>query len=314
MTNEPSSFCFILDSIVVSGELPLEIIPGHWFRKATHEEIDRIKKELTTHRMTHSPYEYGFVPTNNDRKTFQPLPPDEWNYYVISFNGSNDKLGDLEYAANLLRNDINLGYTFLYNIDNFPGSAGIVFHLPQITTFFVDHYMFVGPSNPIESSELLEITPNYNLITGLDKTRYPNVSKAVSDFHQTKMITNRSKLKVLSYFSILECLLTHPPRPIDTMDSLTHQISTKMSLLSKQFQRELQYNLHFPSLTDPEKVWRKLYGYRSLVAHGGNADFKQQFAALQSTDNIRGFLIESLKLLLLYALKEPDFLADLQKC
>ena len=314
MTNEPSSFCFILDSIDISGELPLEIIPGHWFRKATHEEIDLIKRELSTHRILHLPYEYGPAESNNDRTTFRLLPPDEWKYYVISFNGSNVKLGDLGYAANLLRNDISIGYTFLYNIDNIPGPAGIVSHLPIITTFFVDRYPHVGPLNPIKPSELLEITPNYNLITGLDKTRYPNVSRAVSDFHQTKMITNRSVLKVLSYFSIIECLLTHNPRPIDTMDSLTRQISTKMSLLSKQFQRELQYNLHFPSLTDPEKVWRILYGYRSLVAHGGNADFKQQFAALQSTDNIRGFLIESLKLLLLYALKEPDFLADLQKC
>ena len=314
MTSEPSSFCFILDSIDVSGELPLEIIPGHWFRKATHEDIDLIKKELTPHIIRFSPYEFGPVPSKKDEESFGLLPSDKWKYYVISFNGSNAKLGDLEYAANRLRNDITLGYTFLYDIDKYHGFAGIVSHPTQITTFFVDRQPHILPLNPIQPSELLKITPNYNLITGLDKTRYPNVSSAILDFHQTKMITNRSNLKVLSYFSIIECLLTHNPRPIDTMDSLTRQISTKMSLLSKQFQRELQYNLHFPSLTDPEKVWKMLYGYRSLVAHGGNTDFTQKFVALQSRDNIRGFLMESLKLLLLYALKEPEFLADLQKC
>lgn len=128
------------------------------------------------------------------------------------------------------------------------------------------------------------------------------------------MITNRSLLKTLSYFSIIECLLTHQPKPSDTMDSLTRQITYKMLLLSKRFERELVYKTHFPSSTEPEKVWRMLYQYRSVIAHGGEVDFGKTFSTLVSRDKVTDFLKEGLKLLLLYSLKEPEFLADLQKC
>lgn len=312
MTKGWSGFALILDSLDISGKLSFEIIPDYWFRRAETQEIDRIKEELYHHRHAMLLYEYGAITSSKDGKTINPLPPDKWKYYVISFYGSNDKLRDIEYSANLLKNDISLGYVFFNDIGGLP--SGIGYQLAEVSTFFVDHHMTWEAPKSIKHSELGEITTNYDLITSLDKTHYPNVSRAVSDFHQTKMITNRSVLKVLSYFSIIECLLTHPPIPTDRMDSLTHQITTKILLLSKRFQRELQYKSYFPSITEPEQVWKKLYAYRSLLAHGGEADFTQKFSVLMSTDNIRVFLMESLKLLLLYALKEPEFLADLQKC
>ena len=148
----------------------------------------------------------------------------------------------------------------------------------------------------------------------VDEREYLYISRAISDLHQTKMITNHSILKVLSYFSIIECLLTHVPRPFDTIDSLTRQVSTKMSLLSKLFQRELDYTLHFPQLPKPEKVWIELYSYRSTIAHGGEANFDGPFKSLLSRDNIQDFLKQSLKLLILYSLKQPDFVTDLQRC
>lgn len=185
--------------------------------------------------------------------------------------------------------------------------------MSMISTLFADQHRMPKPKT-IENDELREITYNYNQIVALDVGRYPNVSKAISDFHQTKCITNRSSLKILAYFSIIECLLTHSPLPADRTDSITRQISAKMSLLSKRFQREIQYESFFPNITGIEKVWRKLYDYRSAIAHGENPDFTHNFRVLTSTDNIRPFLVESCKLIILYALKEPEFLADLQKC
>jgi hypothetical protein len=307
MINDYSGFAHVLDSLHIPGKLPIEIIPGHEFRRATDQEIDRIKIELKNHRLVILPYEHRIISLEKGYTTEQ-LPPNKWKYYVISFKNTNDKLRTIEYAANLLKNDISLGYTF------FNQFGGVVFSQAEISTFFIDHYIDWYTVKSIKRSEIHEINHNYNMITNLDSVRYPNIIKALSDFHQTKMITNRSILKVLSYFSIIECLLTHPPRPIDTIDSITRQISTKMSLLSKRFQRELEYNLYFPSLTDSEKLWKKLYSYRSQVAHGGNPDFSKQFLELQSHEKIRLFLFENLKLLLLYTLKEPEFISDLQKC
>ncbi len=305
-------FCFISDVINFKGKLPLEVIPGHWFRKANPEETQRIKRELDARGVRLHRYEHKFVPAAKEGswQSIQ-LPPEEWRYHVISFDGSNDKIGDIEYSANLLKHDINVAFTF-FSQEGIP--SGIMYN-PYITsTFFADRGIRLHEEILLESNELLEINTNYDGIVNLDKLQYPNIFRAISDFHQTKMITNRSVLKVLSYFSIIECLLTHVPRPLDTIDSLTRQVSTKMSLLSKLFQRELAYTLHFPQSPTPEKAWRKLYSYRSAVAHGGEADFNGVFANLLSLDNIQEFLKESLKLLLLYTLKEPDFVADLQQC
>ncbi len=314
MSSDPSGFSCILDSLDVSGELPLEIIPNHWFRKAEPQEIDRIKKELSAHRQTQILYEYGIAPSieNKDKSiTFLPLPPEEWKYYVISFKGSNDKIRYIEYAADLLENDFSLGYLFFNKSSILPN--GVAFDLSKISIFFAELYGTWGKTKLLNIDELREITTNYNLVTALDKTRYSNVLRAVLDFHQTKLITNRSNLKVLAYFSIIECLLTHPPNPSDRVDSLTRQISSKMSLLSKRFQRVLHYESYFPDIA-PGEAWKKLYAFRSLIAHGEEVDFSRKYSTLKSNDNLRDFLTESLKLLILYALKEPEFLADLQKC
>ena len=306
MINDYSGFAHVMDSLNVLAQLPFQLIPDHWFRRAEPQEVQRIKEQLTAHPRATRAYEYAVTQLDDGRREGSLMPSDQWRYYVISYSPTNNKMRDVEYAANLLKNDISLGYSFF--------ASGIIYNLAQISTFFDDLHGRIGIPKSITDEELGQITTNYGLITGLDETRYPNVSRAVADFHQTKAITDRFTLKVLSYFSIIECLLTHPPRPDDRTDSVTRQITSKMCLLSKRFQRELKYDSFFPNIPEPEKVWKRLYQYRNLLAHGANIDFQQKFSTLISTDNIRSFLVETIKLLILYALKEPEFLADLQKC
>lgn len=306
MINDYSGFAHVMDSLNVLAQLPFQPIPDHLFRRAEPQEVQLIKNQLTAYPQSTMAYEYAITELHDGSKQAMPMPSDQWRYYVISYSSNNSKLIYIEYAASLLRNDISLGYSFF--------ASGIAYNKAQISTFFDDRLIRMEIPRSITDEELGQITTNYNLITGLDNTRYPNVSRAIADFHQTKTITNRATLKVLSYFSIIECLLTHPPRPDDRTDSVTRQISSKMCLLSKRFQRELQYDSFSPNIPEPEKLWKKLYLYRNLLAHGGDIDFQQKFSTLVSTDNIRPFLLETIKLLILYALKEPEFLADLQKC
>lgn len=308
MIDDYSGFSHVLDSLNVLAQLPFQLIPDHWFRKAEPQEVQLIKEELTAYVHASLSYEHAIIELGDGRRKSKPLPSDQWRYYVISYSPTNKNIGYIEHAANLLRNDITLGCSF------FGSGSARVYNMALISTFFGDRQARIEMPEPIMDDELEQITTNYNLITALDNTRYPNISRAVEDFHQTKSITNRFTLKVLSYFSIIECLLTHPPRPDDRTDSVTRQITSKMCLLSKRFQRELKYDSFFPNIPEPENVWKKLYLYRSLLAHGGDIDFQQKFSTLISTDNIRSFLVESIKLLILYALKEPEFLADFQKC
>jgi hypothetical protein len=304
------NFSHVIDVIQYSGKLPVEIIPDHHFRKARMDEIERIKRELNPlqwHR-----YELKSIAGEKEGTSHTVnLPPEEWRYYVIACTGYNDRLMDIEYAANFIEHNLTIGYTFFRDEKH---DSGMMYN-PRIThTAFIDQYIFSQYEKNLDSGELNEITVNYNLITELDKLKYDNIYRAVKDFHFSKMITDISDLKVLSYVSIIECLLTHPPRPIDTIDSLTRQVRTKMNLLSKIFQRNLDQSKYFPAYSDSDKLWGKLYAYRSAIAHGGNPDFTKDFKVLINRNTIQAFLFESVKLLILFALKEPEFITDLQKC
>ena len=164
----------------------------------------------------------------------------------------------------------------------------------MISTIIADQSDRLLKPKTIGSAELVEIAENYILISRVDSVKFPNVPKALSDFHQTKAMTNRSNLKILSYFSIIEYLLTHHPLASDRTDSITRQISLKMCLLTKRFLREIHYDLFFNNISELEKVWEILCDFRSLIAHGRIPDFKRDYLTLQSTDNIRLFLKKNL--------------------
>jgi hypothetical protein len=188
-----TGFSHVLDSLNVLAQLPFQLIPDHWFRRAEPQEVDRIRQQLATQPQADFIYDYAFTMSPDGRTVGHKLPPDQWRYYVISYSPDHRKMIYLEYAADLLKNDITLGYSFYKK-------SGISYNPYQISTFFHDpdqlidgHYFYNDPielPKSITDQDLGQITTNYGLITALDDIRYPNVSRAVADFHQTKAITN----------------------------------------------------------------------------------------------------------------------------
>jgi len=309
------NFCFIINVLDIDSKLPIEIIPNHWFRKATSKEIKIIKEQLERLNVPNYPYESNII---QEKKTnagaswsYEPIKSQkDFKYYVISFKGTNEHINKLELAANLIEHDINIGIQFLHFKS---GGHGSSYNPYILSNLFSDRIMGRTKVKSPTLQELLEISNNYKLIDNLDTNHYTNIIKAVNDFHQTKMIPERTELKALSYFSIIESLLTHKPKPTDTIDSISRQIKTKMFLLNKRFQRKINYPSYFGQ-TPHEKVWNTLYDYRSSIAHGANIDFNSTFKILTSHANIQNFLRDNLKLLILYSLDDPDFLTDLKNC
>jgi hypothetical protein len=119
-------------------------------------------------------------------------------------------------------------------------------------------------------------------------------------------------MQVLGCFSILEALFTHKPK-LNEADSLTHQIRTKMPMLSARFfDRQLDYTGQFGN-TPPETIWKVLYDYRSKLAHGDQPDIKAEFQSLRDFPTAVRFLKEAVKLSLLLGLKDSDLLEYLKK-
>ena len=121
-----------------------------------------------------------------------------------------------------------------------------------------------------------------------------------------------SPLQILGYFAILESILTRQPNPDDRYDSITRQITQKLALLNRRWYPALDYT-NFGKATH-DKVWSKMYAYRSAIAHGTTPDFKSQLSALGTADNANILIGDAVKQTIRQALMEPELLADLHNC
>jgi len=122
-----------------------------------------------------------------------------------------------------------------------------------------------------------------------------------------------SEFVVIGLFAIIEMLITHNPKLEDRGDSITHQMQTKIPLLSRRFKRELPTHSYFGD-ADDAKIWTAMYAYRSAVAHGGVADFTKKLSLLKNPENANNYLRLAVRSLLRQAFEEPELYRDLKKC
>lgn len=311
------SFVFILNHINVEGKLPIEVAPGHFFKRANDEQIKIIKERLPyflPYFRTTLPYEVTIVKTPGEnqgsiRYENIPLPKENWKYFIISFTGSNTELQSVQFAASLLENDLELGFVFLAQsgLDGF----GFGWNPQWLSSFFYDRE-FSEPAINVASDEINNIFDNYTQIKKIN-LEFEHIIRALKKFNQLKSLPRNSELIIIGLFSVIESLVTHSPKLTDSADSLTHQIKTKIPLLTKRFERELDYDEYF-QLANEDTIWSKLYKYRSNLVHGEHSHIDNTLQVLRDRRNVMEFLKEATKLLLLLALKEPTLLTDLKKC
>ena len=133
---------------------------------------------------------------------------------------------------------------------------------------------------------------------------------AVAAWYSSQGATDKTPLYVLGVFAVLESLLTHDPH--GGYDSLTHQIKTKMALLDSRFSERLDYSKFGTARAD--KIWARLYAFRSALAHGQQFDFVRDRVLLKDDRTVVRFLDEATKALLRHALQEPQLITDLRAC
>ena len=133
-----------------------------------------------------------------------------------------------------------------------------------------------------------------------------------SQLGQLKRLPYHSPLRFLGYFAILESLLTHAPKPSDPYDSITRQVIKKLTLLDHRWTPKIDYTPFGDA--KPEKVWSRLYSYRSRVAHGGEPDFDGELSVLKNKETALKIVKETTKAVIRQALLEPQLLLDLREC
>jgi len=310
------NFAFVLTPLDIQCAIPFEVISGHFFERATEGQIFEIKRFLNTLGVLafESHYEFEWHPSKNQgdgANTVQGtrVSPEKWRYNVINYEGPNLLSGRLATALQLIEPVIELGFDAIRT--EFTSGYSVVSRRGAVFSFFEDIAFRVNHT-------LVVVTPSvwaqarsmFQLLESLEQEN-PEVWRAVQNFEHAKMLPRDSTMSALALFAVMESLITHDPRV--TFDSLNHQVASKMTLLSKRFDPPLTYEF-FDSSTTPEKLWKKIYAYRSAIAHGGSLDFAKELQILKSHQIVLQFVRIAVRRLVAFAVRDPDFVADLRKC
>jgi len=313
-----SGFAFVATHIEVAGSLPISLGDCISFRAATDAEIILIKEHLG--RV--APAFYNSVPfyegawlespTEGGGRKYEPtpLPRECWKYWVIAFDGSNSRVHDLEPLLRMLPVSVEYAFTVFFDQPAQQGTAA---------------GWGVGMVNPLQMRRV-DASPHPQRLDAESIARVPAferqlaavpedcgfVKAALKSFNDLSCIPDASDLMIVGLFAIIESLVTHEPRKAETLDSIIHQIKNKMILLRKRYFTCVPLSDYFEPISE-EAAWSKLYEYRSSVAHGSQFNFAKH-SALMSRDNVILFLRSNVKQLLLMALADPEYFADLRRC
>lgn len=297
---------FAMNLLAVPDDCSLA--PGHVLRKANAAEADQIKEILrwaspdrgTGHIL---PWECSLPFTGSRRR----LPRAEWRYHVLAFRDSSTTLSDLENAFLLAPLEVEVGFTVTQHTIGYSVQyeADRLFHF--LSALDVDQAYIVK----LSPSAADDIRSLYDALQHHDHSHL-DLHWPVVQLSLLKGQPYASSLRFLGYFALLESLLTHQPRESDPYDSITRQVKTKIALLNNRWIPPLDYSAF--GKTEPARVWGAMYGYRSLVAHGGRANFKGDQKLLRDHDTALRLVRDTVKATIRHALLEPQLLVDLKNC
>ncbi len=315
-----SGLAFIASHIQVTGDVPATLIPGHIFRRARPEEMDLIREQLQrSMRGVDFQWVHYEGTVREERQgastTFhvEPLPQDQWKYWVVAFEGNNHNIHEVETLGLLLPTDLEFAFHFSFSEADQRGKPIGMRLMPlHILEKYTGYDQVMANATILTTQQLSsigELWPRYKEMP----TQFSFVASALNSFAALRRVPVQSELSVVGLFSIIESLTTHAPRLTETLDSINHQITNKIILLRKRYARSItpdQYFLH----ASEDSIWKKLYGYRSSIAHGNVADFNAAYQVLRDHVTVVRFLRDNVKELIVLALRDPEFMQDLRRC
>lgn len=312
-------WAFVLNpQIVIEAELPFELAPNCFIDNATEEQRERIRKALST--LVVNPWsdrperfyesEMILTPTKTGPSWhYEPLPESKWHYYVVTTQDNGNIINNLHYAANISETPLDLG-----------GLSFNKFGMGFRQASLQNHFDIVAqhPAIKVSRESLANISLIYRSYMEITKggdagTDFPEIQRAMRMFDALSLLPQNSEFHVLGLFAIIEMLITHNPKLEDRGDSITHQMQSKIPLLSRRFDRSIGFSSFFPNIPETT-IWTALYKYRSVLAHGGVPDFQKSLVALKDAGNAKEFLKVMVKALLRHCLKEPYLYKDLRGC
>jgi hypothetical protein len=304
-------FAFVLNVKQLIEEERIEIAPGYMLRRAQKSEIDYIKEFLKERFGTESrtairqnrPIASGKEPK---------LPKRLWRYFVIEFGNDDPNLDLLEAALTVAPAGLDIGFAKIRVDLKGVVRPACLYRAPSLFQSLsalnlagADRDKLMQSLGKAEGDQIHDI---FQHMARHDHT-IMDLSGVVELLLELKDLPRFSPLQILGYFAILESVLTHQPNPDDRYESITRQITQKLALLNRRWQPALDYS----SLggASHEKIWTKMYAYRSSIAHGRKPDFKSQLALLKNADAANALIRDAVKKAICQAYLEPRLVGDL---
>jgi len=307
VTEDADGFAFVMNVSSLDAT-SYELAPKFMLRRGTDEEVERIREMLARINVDGVPG-FGFEGAPWERKLHEGadwklLPKQDWRYFVISFEGSNKTIEDLGLSWCLASTELEVGFTLFWTA---PGSNAMVCH-PDRLFQMRSLAKYGGFFRNVTRADIEETKAIMSQLE-LGDAQIQNLARQLQGL---KGLPHDSSLRFLGYFALLESVLTHSPKPEDRYDSITRQVQKKLSLLNSRWARKIDYG-PFAGATH-EKIWSKMYEYRSKIAHGGTADFSNDLKVLKGVSEALTLIRETVKSVLRHALLEPQLLRDLREC
>jgi hypothetical protein len=304
------NYAFVVNVSRLVGATSFTLASGHELRRASPEEIAVIKATIQPYMFFSAmPWEVKLL----DGGASEPLPEEDWRYHVISFQGNNVNLVEIEEACNLATPEIKIGFVVFRSLGQkefmYPGH-GLVMHQGRLFQI-LDRALWTLTFSDISEPDIEAIRKIHDQLRQHDH-RLVDVRRLASQLQELESVPSYSALRFLGYFAVLEALLTHPPKPTDPYDSITRQIKKKVALVDHRCQPHIDYGAFAEA--SKEKIWSKMYEYRSSLAHGGAPAFDGDLKLLGKPENALKLVKETVKAVIRQALIEPQLLADLKDC
>lgn len=306
-----SGFCFLHSNVVIQpNDLPFSISDGLLLRPARENEVYLFKEHLSELGASASfiiPFDQEIC---EEKKVYVEQGAPRW--WGVAFDGSNEEALHLGLAAALVVPKLHLGVTFYFSEKDQRGeSTGKTFGVGSELSILREESQ--QSPGALCKDELEKLRSNHSVLTA-DTAVNSAELRIAKMYEATAGLAAQSELLTVALFAIIEATITHKPRSNETLDSIIHQLTNKIYLLSKRFDH-LQEHSQFFGEIGARNLWKKLYELRSAIAHGGEYDFnRDKFQCLKSIQNVNEFLDGVTREVVKLSIVDGAFLADLKEC
>ncbi|MBL4587336.1 MAG: hypothetical protein JKX84_09820 [Flavobacteriales bacterium] len=302
MSDLPTSKTWLLLGGMIETDVKsqIKLAEGFVLKKANIDQQNMIRQFLASH-------------VGN----FASIAKRKWTHWLVECDGLQQNR-DMETALLLSKVHALVLARFEYAPEFGFNSPTPIWQGLRMANFLHSNIARKMPVLRFDRFAVQEVNEIHQLLAHFDKEVFPFISKAIGDFLYSTDISETSPFRLLSYFTIIEQLLTTDNSRRKDFKSLRSQIKTKVNLVNNQLSEPIVPSdyLKVPNTDTIETLVDKLYTYRNDIAHGNRPDFEGKLSVIKRNDReaVLVFVRVITQTILKYALKKPELVRDLKAC